>query len=52
MGFEQARELLGAGELPISEIASRLGYSDSAHFARAFRRIAGVSPREYRDPPA
>lgn len=46
--FEQARELLDTGELPIIEIASRLGYSDSAHFARAFSRIAGVSPSAYR----
>jgi len=31
----------------ITEIASLLGYSDPTHFARDFRRIAGVSPREY-----
>jgi YesN/AraC family two-component response regulator len=23
------------------------GYTDPSHFARAFRRLAGVSPREY-----
>ncbi len=32
----------------ITEIAHLLGYSDSAHFTRVFRRIRGVSPSEYR----
>lgn len=32
----------------ITEIAHDLGYSDSAHFARAFRRWAGISPLELR----
>ena len=31
----------------ITGIANLLGYTDPSHFARAFRRIAGVSPREY-----
>jgi AraC-like DNA-binding protein len=30
------------------EIALDLGYSDPAHFTRAFRRWAGVAPREFR----
>jgi LacI family transcriptional regulator len=32
----------------VSQIASRLGFSDIAHFARYFRDIEGVSPLEYR----
>jgi AraC-like DNA-binding protein len=35
-------------DAPVTEIAQELGYSDSAHFARAFRRWAGVSPLELR----
>jgi AraC-like DNA-binding protein len=34
--------------LKVKDITQRLGYSDQAHFARAFRRIAGVTPRAYR----
>jgi AraC-like DNA-binding protein len=34
-------------ENTIMEVANLLGYSDPSHFARAFRRMAGVSPREY-----
>jgi AraC-like DNA-binding protein len=30
------------------EIAQATAYSDPSHFARAFRRIAGLSPDEYR----
>tara|TARA_B110000037_G_scaffold163942_1_gene185304 strand:+ start:1280 stop:2167 length:888 start_codon:yes stop_codon:yes gene_type:complete len=32
----------------LSEIAHRLGFSDSAHFTRLFRRSFKMSPREYR----
>ena len=31
----------------VTDITNLLGYTDLSHFARAFRRMAGVSPREY-----
>ncbi len=34
--------------LNISEIASRNGFADSAHFCRRFKERFGMSPREYR----
>ncbi|HVY99983.1 MAG TPA: helix-turn-helix domain-containing protein [Dongiaceae bacterium] len=34
---------------PISQIAFRWGFSDAAHFSRAFREAFGASPKEYRD---
>ena len=44
-----ARELLLNTDLPISEIAFFAGYSESTHFSRAFKRVTGNSPREFRD---
>lgn len=46
--MEQARRLLGNGRGSVTEIAFLCGYENPAHFAAAFRRVTGVSPREYR----
>ncbi|MGF1570635.1 MAG: AraC family transcriptional regulator ligand-binding domain-containing protein [Nodosilinea sp.] len=46
--FKQAVALLQKTDVKLLEIASELGYTDPANFARAFRRWAGVSPREFR----
>ena len=44
-----ARELLRDPDLLIRDIASEAGYAESSHFTRAFRRVTGITPREYRD---
>ncbi len=45
----RAAELLRkAPELNVTEIAFRTGFGDSNYFSRTFRRVMGVSPREYR----
>jgi AraC-like DNA-binding protein len=36
-------------QLPFSELAILLGYSELSAFSRAFRRWTGASPREYRN---
>ncbi len=46
--YRAAARLLGDPGNRITDIGLDLGYADSAHFSRAFRRWAGVSPREYR----
>ena len=40
------RALVETG-LSIQEIAYRVGYSEPSHFTQAFKRIVGVTPRQY-----
>lgn len=47
--FENAAKLLRETDAKIIEVAFSSGYTDPAHFARAFRRISGVAPRQYRE---
>lgn len=47
--MEKAREFLKDPVIPVSEVAARAGYSDSNYFAKAFRKIVGKSPSEYRN---
>ncbi len=46
--MERAAELLH-GPLPVGEVARRVGYRQSAQFAKAFRAHHGVVPSEYRE---
>jgi AraC-like DNA-binding protein len=48
---ERAENLLQTGDLSISEIAYRLGYSDPAAFSRAFATWHGVPPSKWRHKP-
>ncbi|NIF23434.1 AraC-like transcriptional regulator QhpR [Candidatus Pantoea multigeneris] len=45
---EMATHYLQQKQLPISEMALLLGYSEVSAFSRAFRRWFGVSPRQWR----
>ncbi|MFF9131173.1 MULTISPECIES: helix-turn-helix domain-containing protein [unclassified Streptomyces] len=47
---ESARELArGGGEAPaVAAVAHRWGFVNAAHFSRAFRRLYGHAPREWR----
>jgi AraC family transcriptional activator of pobA len=44
----QARQLLTETDLPVSEIARRVGLPDPGYFARVFRQNNAVTPREWR----
>lgn len=46
--INQARELLAAGELNVTEVAMVVGFADSAYFCRVFQREVGVAPGAYR----
>ena len=44
-----AKALLKDPSLRIGEIAERVGYADTAHFARVFKKLTGMSANEYRN---
>jgi AraC family transcriptional regulator len=46
---DRARKLLEETDLPIAEIALRAGFSNQSHFTTSFRKIAGVTPRAFRE---
>jgi AraC family transcriptional regulator len=47
--IERAQHLLRTnGELRLAEVALRVGFSDQSHFSFHFKRIAGVTPRQFR----
>jgi AraC-like DNA-binding protein len=46
--FNMSAEMLRETDERIADIGRTVGFDDPAHFARMFRRIAGISPRKYR----
>lgn len=49
--FRHSTRLLRETDCSLSEISSTLGYSNQAHFCRAFRQISGVTPGVFRKNP-
>jgi AraC-like DNA-binding protein len=47
----EARRLLAATDLPVQEVARRVGITDPGYFTRLFRRAHGTSPRAWRGRP-
>lgn len=45
----KAKELLRDPKLKIGTIGEMVGYADTAHFARTFKKLAGMSANEYRN---
>ena len=48
MRFERAAQMLADPNRKIIDVAMQLGYGHSPNFSRAFRRISGQTPGEYR----
>ncbi|MCR4905385.1 MAG: AraC family transcriptional regulator [Clostridiales bacterium] len=46
---EEAKRLLRYSDKPQAAIASFLGFSSQGHFARVFKKYAGMPPGEYRE---
>lgn len=47
--IQKAKELLADPRLKIGEISEMVGYADTAHFARTFKKLEGMSANEYRN---
>jgi AraC family transcriptional regulator len=48
---ERAKGLLQAGDdISLAEIALHAGFSDQSQFCHHFKRIVGVTPRQFRAP--
>jgi len=46
--LQEARRLLTYTDLDIATVGYRLGFDDPSYFSRSFKRLIGVSPKEYR----
>ena len=46
---EEAKKLLADPRLKIGDIGEQVGYADTAHFARVFKKMTGMSANEYRN---
>lgn len=47
MKMDAARRLIREGQLNITEIAARLGFSSVHYFSRRFKKLTGMTPTEY-----
>lgn len=46
--IDMSKELLANTELSIAQVAASVGFKDQNYFSRAFKRLTGSSPTEYR----
>jgi AraC family transcriptional regulator len=47
---ERAKQLLRDGDLSLAEVAASAGFSDQSQFCHHFKRLVGVTPRQFRTP--
>lgn len=47
MKIEKAKELLIEGNKKVKEVAYELGYTNEFYFSRMFKRVEGLSPKEF-----
>ncbi len=47
--MKKAIQLLKTTKLPIKDISNAVGYPNQLNFSRAFKKVYGVSPRQWRD---
>lgn len=47
--IEKAKKLLCENELPLKEIAERLGFSNTQHLIAQFKKITGLGPYQFKE---
>ena len=47
--IKEAKVLLSNPRLRIADVSEQVGYTDSGHFCRTFKKLVGVSANEYRN---
>lgn len=45
--IEHAKELIDSGQYLIYEIAGQLGFDNAYYFSKVFKKVTGMSPRDY-----
>ena len=45
--IKHAAQLILAENLPVKQVGAAVGYDDPYHFSRVFKRVLGVSPKNY-----
>ncbi|WP_187294776.1 helix-turn-helix transcriptional regulator [Chitinophaga pinensis] len=46
--MQEAARLLRTTDIPIADVAYKVGYADQGYFTKVFKRVFGVTPRKYR----
>ena len=46
--IEKEKQFMELGKISIEEIGYNLGYTDTSNFIKIFKKIAGVTPSEFR----
>ena len=46
--LSMAADLLAAGDTSLESVARQVGYSSAFALSAAFKRVRGISPRDYR----
>ncbi len=45
--IKRAKQLLNGTELTVESVSAKVGYSSSSYFSKTFKKIVGVSPKQY-----
>lgn len=49
MRIQRAKELLATTNMKLSSIAMEIGYNEPNYFSHVFRKLEGITPKEYRN---